>query len=540
MNFLEAHRTLRDFAGGPSLRFLLASSGTLDALQVYLGAAGAVRGRSVFVRFLPFNTFGQFLMSPPSEGELEVVLLMPWDLVPEADWRSGVPTDRPSLTRVLTVARECVHRIESRHARVLYCDAPLPPVMADGAENRALAAELRSLAVSIGAEVLGAEHFTLGAYFSTGCPFGGGSHWPVADAVVAAAIEVPLPPAKVLVTDLDHVMWHGVLAEEGLGGIQCGPEGVGFKHFVYQSALARFKHDGVLLAAVSRNDPQIVGEALRSDRLKLAETDFIAVLASYGAKSAQIAELAARLNLGLDSFVFVDDNPIELEEVQLKLPSVRVVPFPLRDDGVEELLRTLHAHLGRRVVTKEDLERTDLYRRRMQGIAVSDVQGADLTHFLRGLQMRLVIHDRSTGDRTRAVQLINKTNQFNANGRRVTDEEVATILEAGGHLLTASLEDRTGSHGEILSYLVDHSSTVVAFVMSCRVFQRRVEHAFLCTLVEREQAPQRFLYSPTERNEPFQTFCRDGAFEHDGSRLAFSPEVFAREHLQATDLFQVE
>ena len=540
MNFLEAHRTLRDFGGGPSLRFLLAASGTLDALQVFLGAAGAIRGRSVQARLLPFNTFGQFLLSPSKEGELEVVLLMPWDLAPEADWRSGVPTERPRIAEVLASAREFAGQLHRRHARVLYCDAPIPPVMADGLETRALSAELRSIAVSVGADILPSEYFSLSAYFSTGCPFGGGSVWPIADAAVATALAVPPSPAKILVTDLDHVMWHGVLAEEGLGGIQFGPEGVGFKHFIYQSALARFKHEGVLLAAVSRNDPQIVGEALGSGRLKLKESDFIAVLASYGAKSAQIAELATQLNLGLDAFVFVDDNPIELEEVRIKLPAVRVVPFPVKDDGVPELLRTLHTHLARREVTREDMERTELYRRRMEGIAISDVSGADLTDFLRGLQMHLVVHDRSTGERTRAVQLINKTNQFNLNGRRVTDEEVGALLGAGGRLLSASLEDRTGSHGEILAYLVDQSGTVVSFVMSCRVFQRRVEHAFLCTLVKLNAAPRRFRFAETERNEPFGTFRGDGAFAPDGEMLGFDAEAFARAHGESLTLFRID
>ena len=538
MNFLEAHRTVRAFSGGSPLRFLLAGSGTLETLQVFLGAVGAMQGRAVSVRMLPFNTFGQFLVDPPSRGEIEVVLLTPWDLAPEADWRSGIPANRPVLGTLLDGARGCADRLKQRGARVLYLDAPVPSIMADRRENRLLSAGLRWVAESAGADVIAGEHFSLAAYFASGCPVGGGSLWPIAMAAVSAAISEPPVPAKILVTDLDHVMWHGVLAEDGLGGVHFGPEGVGFRHFVYQSALTRFKREGVLLAVVSRNDPQVVAEALSSGTLQLNEADFIAVLASYGAKSAQISALATRLNLSLDSFVFVDDNPIELEEVQRQLPMVRTVPFPDKDEEFPVLMETLQSHLGRREITNEDAERTELYRRRMDGMAVSGAEGADLTQFLRNLGMRLTIHDRSAGDRSRAVQLINKTNQFNLNGRRLGDDAVAAVLASEGRLFTASLEDRTGSHGEILAYLVDHSGTVLSFVMSCRVFQRRVEHAFLLTLVNRGMAPRRFLFAKTDRNEPFCTFAAAKAFTHDGDALLCDPEAFVRDNGGTLELFQ--
>src|SRR5947209_2116195 len=166
----------------------------------------------------------------------------------------------------------------------------------------------------------------------------------------------------------------------------------------------------------------------------LGEEDFVAIIASYRAKSAQIRELAERLNLGLDSFVFVDDNPVELTEVSLALPDVRCVRFPQHDDDLAAFLNEVSSLFPRRATTSEDRERTEMYRRRLEGIVPSDLQGADLTRFLKDLKMTLTIHDRACGDRTRAVQLINKTNQFNLNGRRVSDDDVRVVLDAGGHL----------------------------------------------------------------------------------------------------------
>jgi FkbH-like protein len=247
---------------------------------------------------------------------------------------------------------------------------------------------------------------------------------------------------------------------------------------------------------------------LRSGRMTLGESDFVAVVASYHAKSAQIRELASRLNLGLDSFVFVDDNPIELAEVSMALPGVRCVPFPARNEDFAAFLSEIALLFDRATVTAEDRERTELYRRMADGLAPSDVVGADLDKFLESLSMKLSVHDRTRGDRVRAVQLINKTNQFNLNGRRVDDAEVAGILAAGGQLYSASLTDRTGAHGEILACLVNADGVITSFVMSCRVFQRRVEHAFTAWLMARAARPVSVDWAATPRNEPFAVYLR--------------------------------
>ena len=168
--------------------------------------------------------------------------------------------------------------------------------------------------------------------------------------------------------------------------------------------MRRLRREGTVLAAVSRNDPDIVLPPFRSGRLLLREDDFVAIIAGYHAKSAQIRELAQRLNLGLDAFVFVDDNPVEVAEVSLALPEVRCVTFPQHDDGLATFLDEVARLFPHRDVTAEDRQRTAMYRRRLEGFVANDVQGADLTRFLSGLGMTLTTHDRSRGDRTRVVR----------------------------------------------------------------------------------------------------------------------------------------
>ncbi|MBC7790929.1 MAG: HAD-IIIC family phosphatase [Anaerolineae bacterium] len=539
MNFLDAHKIVAGFKGGAPLRFLLATSGTPDKLDLFLRAAAANRGFLAHVRTLPFGTLGQTLRIAPVADEIEVFCLFPWDFIPEADWRSGVPStsaDEEALrSHALATAEHIAHR---RLARVLYVAAPIPPLLTNPTDGANLERWLGSVIQSIGARLLPAETFSLASYLANGSPFAGTLLGQLAEAVIDRAISAPPEPKKVLVTDLDNVMWSGVIGEDGVEGIHFTPEGVGYRFFLYQTLLAKLQREGAILAAVSRNDEDLALAPFRAGGMTLVENDFVSIVASYNAKSAQIAEIASRLNLGLDAFVFVDDNPIELAEVSSSLPTVRCVQFPPNDEGIPRLFAELSELFARATVTGEDRERTAMYRRRLEGMAPSEAQGADLTTFLQDLGMTLTLHDRTTGDRARAVQLINKTNQFNLNGRRVSDEEVGAVLASGGRLYGASLADRSGSHGEILACLIDEDRVVRSLVMSCRVFQRRVEHAFFAWLATQNSPPAALDFAETERNEPMRQFFRDAAFQENGL-ISFDPARFAEDHRDDMSLFAV-
>jgi FkbH-like protein len=542
MDFLEAHKTVKSTPGGESLPFLLAMSGTAAQMEIFLRAVAAKRNRSALPRLLPFNTLSQSLFADPAPGETEVFLLMPWDFVPEADWRSGVPVDSLNPVAAREHARKIGERLESRRgAQLFFLPAPLLPLFPDPVQDVALAQWIVSLACSLGAHLVPAEAFSLGGYLLSGCPIAGTWMGNLAEEIIESLLSPRADPCKVIVTDLDNTLWNGVVAEEGLKGILFSPEGVGYRHFLYQTLLSRLRREGVLLAAVSRNDPDVALAPLRGKQMVLSEGDFVCVLASYHPKSSQISEIARRLNLGLDSFVFVDDNPVELAEVSAQLPQVNCLPFPAHDDGLPAFFSQVSQLFAKSALTAEDSDRTDLYRRRLAGIAPSDLGGADLTAFLSGLRMKLTIHDRTQGDRARAVQLINKTNQFNLNGHRVVDEDIAEAIRGGGRLYGATLEDRTGSHGEIISCLVMPDGIVECWVMSCRVFQRRAEYAFLSWLAATGNPPKALRFSLTERNLPFQQFLEDPAFESAGNGLVrVDAARFSHAHAGDLSLFTVE
>ncbi len=510
MNFLEANRILREYKGGPSIAFLLAMSGTPDPLTLYLRAAAAKRGCTADVNFLAFNTLQQAVVSAEPAAMPEIFVLLPWDLVTELDWRTGVTSgDELDEQALLNTAEAFIQRVINRRGQILFVPATSPPLWLEPARNQAFVAQLEVLVRSARGTFIADECFSLGSYLTSGAPFGGAALGTVAEAVIDLVRPPLMSSAKVLVTDLDETMWAGIIGDDGVAGIAHNAEGKGYPHFIYQTMLQRLRQAGVLLAAVSKNDADTALAPFKQGEMVLKEHDFVAILASWNAKSSQIKLLAEQLNLGLDAFVFVDDNPVELAEVARELPLVHCLRFPRSSQELPAMLDSLLQLFQRGRATAEDQERTQLYRRRLEGMAPSDVAGADLTQFLRDLEMKLVITDRSQGDRSRAVQLLNKTNQFNANGRRFSDEEVQAVIDAGGRLYAAALSDRTGNHGEILVALLDHDGVIRALVMSCRVFQRRVEFAVLSWLATSGRVVSGLEYSATDRNEPFQRFLKE-------------------------------
>ena len=541
MNFIEAMKTLKNLKATRTESYKLIMSGTPDQLVLFARAESARIETDAKIGTIPFGTLTQYLMSPPSDDQIEIIILTPFDLVPAADWRSGAPTESPDYEAVMQEADKLVQLAHTRPtARLFYLPAPILPIYANAIENARLELDLQRLAVMAGGIILPANMFSMATYLSSGNPVASHALGDLAERIQGNLQKSRTGTGKVLVTDLDHVMWHGIVGEDGPDGVNADSQGVGFVHYVYQSYLKALIARGVIVAAVSRNDPEIARAPFRTGNMLLKEDDFVTIIASYNAKSAQIKNLAQELNLGLDSFVFVDDNPVEIAEVSATLPDVLCVPFPAQLDSLPTLFNQLEDFFSKDVITGEDRKRTDLYKTRLKSMPPSEETGANLISFLTKLNMRLVIHERSEQDFERAVQLINKTNQFNLNGKRYEASEVAAILNAGGRLFTATLSDNNGSHGEIIAFLMNAEGLVVSWVMSCRVFQRQVEYGFLSQVLKMGVTPRVFSYEQTDRNEPVQKFFDDAAFIKQGDTIQMNIDQFLSDHGSSLDLFLME
>ena len=539
MKYLEASDKVSKFKFGTPISFILGMSGTSDHLDLYLRAHATSFNIAADPKSIPFGTLTQYLHNPIIDTPLELFFLLPWDLAPECDWRSGAGYKFIDVNDVLERAKQITKLLSKRpRAYLAYLPAAIPPLCARHSDNDRIAAGLISLAIDIGAKLLDAKHFSVASYLSNGCPINGSSMSNVAEELVDLLFSPPLGTCKVIATDADNTLWSGLVGEDGIENVTAEPDGLAFRHFIYQSVLKRLKSAGALLAIISRNDKDMVQAVLMKERMLLNVSDFVSIHADYGAKSTHLKAMAKNLNLGEESVVFIDDNLVELAEVAVALPNVTCLHFPAKDDDLPAFLNKLACLFDCRQITPEDAQRTEMYQRRLPAELTSNSEG--LNDFLGSLNMILTIKDLTNGDWVRAHQLINKTNQFNLNGKRLNESEILKILKGGGRLFTAALEDRSGSHGEILACLIDKNGLVNSLVMSCRVFQRRVEYAFFIWLFHyNKQLITGLDFLATDRNEPIQFFLKDVAFFDKENFHTIKLDQFLLDHAVDFSLFKI-
>lgn len=312
---------------------------------------------------------------------------------------------------------------------------------------------------------------------------------------------------KVAVVDLDNTLWGGVIGEDGLTGIQLGHGAAGEAYVRFQEYLRDLKDRGVLLAVASKNDPDAAREPFeKHPDMVLRLDDFAAFHADWSPKSTSIRKVADRLGLGLDSFVFVDDNPLEREEIRSLLPDVEVVALPPEPSGYARALDQ-GAWFEVLAVTAEDAGRTAMYRARA---AAGDLreQASTLEEFWASLRMEATVAPFDELRLPRVEQLVGRSNQFNLTTRRHSRPALeAMVRDPACVHRYLELRDRFSDHGlvgVVVAYERADVLDVDTFLMSCRVLGRTVETAMLHELCEeairRGCARLRGMYVPSGRN----------------------------------------
>jgi FkbH-like protein len=330
---------------------------------------------------------------------------------------------------------------------------------------------------------------------------------------------------KCLVLDLDGTLWGGVLGEEGPDGIELGA-GSGFRGeaFVeFQRVLAQLGSQGVLLAVSSKNDAGAVREALRDHpSMLLREEDFVCVNANWSAKHDNLRDIAGRLGLGLDSFVFVDDSLFECGLVREQLPEVAVIhvdeepalhPYALLADGWFDLPQ----------LTDEDRARAGRYRTEARRQEFREDVGS-YQDYLDGLGIEVTVRPATPAEVPRVAQLTLRTNQFHLATERMRAEQVVEWTRRDGHsALVVSAGDRFGNHGLVGAVFLRRDAEEVRvenYVLSCRVFSRGIESACLSAVLEHARATgaRRVMgrYRPTPRNAAFASFYTEHGFVPTG------------------------
>jgi len=313
---------------------------------------------------------------------------------------------------------------------------------------------------------------------------------------------------KVLILDLDNTLWGGIVGEAGPNGIALSEEGVGRCYRDFQRAVKALQRTGVLLAIASKNNPADLDEVFRtSTMMVLRREDFACIEVNWNPKPQNILNIAEALNLGIDSFVFIDDSRVEREMVRAALPDVAIPDFPASVESLPAwlLYDVAPAWFGRYNITAEDLAKTSQYKKIEERQKLS--RSLDLDAFLENLQIECVIHVDPVSQINRIAQMTEKTNQFNLTTRRYQIPQIQRFLDSPDHaILLLEYKDRFGSEGAVGLAIIDFfESRIDTFLISCRVIGRRIENLILgkvCDLF-RERGRNRIIgeFIPTRKNQ---------------------------------------
>jgi FkbH-like protein len=331
--------------------------------------------------------------------------------------------------------------------------------------------------------------------------------------LLACLIQMPTPK-KGLITDLDETLWRGILGEVGVEGISWDRDHHSHMHAVYQRLLGAFADEGVLIAAASKNEHSLVHEAFSRKDLALSPGSVFPQEVGWGPKSESVARILKTWNIGPDSVVFIDDSALELAEVKASHPRVECIQFPTNDSAaIYDLVFRLRDLFGRSCILQEDLLRAASIQRSNGGRAVQEKMGTTPTKFLEQVEAEISFtFDKSALD-PRALELVNKTNQFNLNGKRYTEASWNRYFrDPVSFLMLVSYKDKFGPLGKIAVITGRHDKrlNVDAWVMSCRAFSRGIEFRCLEELFAKFDVDEIELdYSRTDRNIPLTDFLAE-------------------------------
>jgi FkbH-like protein len=355
-----------------------------------------------------------------------------------------------------------------------------------------------------------AERFDVKAEISTGFPYRLEHASRIAELLVAL-IQDP-PPRKGLITDLDDTLWAGILGEAGVDAITWDLAGQAHMHGLYQQFLGSLASAGVLLAAASKNDRTLVEQALARSDILLGKESLFPLEVHWKPKSESVGRILETWNIGPADVVFIDDSPMEVAEVHAVFPQMECIVFPKGNyQAIWDLFKRLRDYFGKGIVSSEDMIRLRSIRAASTLRSSAPEGGLGADDFLFRAEGVITFCFGSDAHDIRALELINKTNQFNLNGKRFSESDWITFLQdPAAFVLTASYEDKYGPLGKVavvMGKIAGRKVDVSTWVMSCRAFSRRIEHQCLKYLFEKLDTDEIiFDYEATPRNGPIQDF----------------------------------
>lgn len=326
---------------------------------------------------------------------------------------------------------------------------------------------------------------------------------------------------KCLVLDMDNTLWGGILGEDGIDGIKLGGDYPGKSYLLFQKQLKQLSQEGVMLAACSKNNLSDVQELwAKHPDCVLKEEAFTICKINWQNKADNIRQMASDLNIGLDSMVFIDDNPTERALVKQEIPEVEVPDFPEHSFELPVFLKYVtEKYFSIYSLTKEDLSKTEQYKAN----ALRNNNKAmftDMKEYIKSLEIKMTISEVSDITIPRVAQMTQKTNQFNLTTRRYTDGDIKRFVKDGKMIFTLSVADKFGDNGITGMAIITGSgnkASVDTFLLSCRILGKDIELAFvnylLSKLQEEGYKSVSAQYIPTAKNEQVKEFWDKCGFE---------------------------
>lgn len=539
------YKVLRRYADDSDFTVAYGGNYTIEPLNRYVGAYAARFGVLTNEYVMPFNQYMQELMSPGSGLHKAAPHLIVYSLAMEAmtpgffspgfDWEAAVEkiaediemlvektlestragvvvSDFPNPYDDNEVAGERCHRLNNRIQAIADRSSRLQLIMQSGLVRsigwrRAHDARMYAVAKMMWTHQMNSLF---------------------AMEIVKCIYAVSGFTKKCLVLDLDNTLWGGIVGEDGPEGIRVGKGSkTGKEYETFQRSAAALKNDGVVLALCSKNNRPDVEEVFRlHPEMPLQLDDFVATKINWNRKSENIREIASELNIGLNSLVFIDDNPVEIDEVKTLLPEVATLLVPAETQELPQLLDRV-PYFAKGAVTEEDRNKTRLYQENKKREELKSSAGT-LKDYLRGLNTEVLIRRAEDRDIERVRQLFVKTNQFNLTTIRYDHEAVEFFLNSEAcDLILIEVRDRYGELGITGLCLIayeDPKARIDSFILSCRVLGRNVESVFLDVIKKlcsgREQVRTiTAAYIPTAKNIQTENF-----YEREGFNCIESTE----------------
>lgn len=522
----------------PVFRAAILSNHTFD-IGVTLTVECARRGLQVKPWFAGYDQYRQELLDPESAMHAfqPDAVLLSLDFEGEVDWVAELKALIAAYRGRSATPVFLQNRIppDAHMDGILTCSQEqslLDRVMQLNAALRAMAASLDSVYILDAAEIAcrsglaGWRDRRLWHLARAGI---NPKKFPLLAAHIARAFAaLRRPAAKCLVADLDNTLWGGILGEQGPEGVICaGADYPGSAYADFHRALLALHGRGILLAVASKNDSALVEELFRQRADMLIRPEHVSGWeVNWGPKPESIRRIAGRLNIGLDSIVFLDDNPAEIDLMKMALPAVRSYLLPAKPEDFVHFLASLEDFDQLRI-SAEDARRAELYQLRRKQTEMASA-ATDLESFYRSLETVLIPEEAGSANLDRIVQLFQKTNQFNLTTRRYQKAELLERLNRGSELWAFRARDVHGDHGIIAVALLDigpDTAAVDSLLMSCRVIGRTIETAVLHFLeqraLDRRADALQGEYIETARNTP----CRDFFEAHGYECVAASDSV---------------